>query len=70
MGAPKVGALGDIDIETCRDCGGTVKIIACIEDPVVIKKILTHLDEKASVTEKIRLPEYRVPPQSGVFERG
>jgi hypothetical protein len=31
-------------IETCRDCGGAVRIIACIEDPLVIEKILTHLD--------------------------
>ena len=23
-----------IDIETCSDCGGAVKVIACIEDPV------------------------------------
>ncbi len=27
-----------IDIETCVHCGGAVKIIACIEDPVVIGK--------------------------------
>lgn len=32
--SPKVGALGDIDVETCRACGGTVKVIASIEDPV------------------------------------
>jgi hypothetical protein len=42
--------------------------LACIEDPVVIKKILTHLDEKAAVTETIRLPYCRVPQQPGVFE--
>jgi hypothetical protein len=28
-----------IDIETCPACGGAVQIIACIEDPVVFKKI-------------------------------
>jgi hypothetical protein len=33
-----------IDIETCSKCGGTVKVIACIEDPVVIEKILTHVN--------------------------
>jgi hypothetical protein len=32
-----------LDVETCRVCGGTARVIACIEDPVVIKKILTHL---------------------------
>ena len=68
--AQRLKRVFNIDIETCPECGGTVKVIACIEDPVVIKKILTHLDEKAAVTETIRLPEYRAPPQPGVFELG
>jgi len=29
---------------TCAACGGAVWIIACIEDPEVIEKILAHLD--------------------------
>ena len=29
-----------IDIQTCPACGGAMRIIACIEDPVVIEKIL------------------------------
>ncbi len=33
-----------IDVETCRLCGSKMKIIAAIEDPQVIKKILEHLD--------------------------
>jgi hypothetical protein len=33
----------DIDIEHCPTCGGDLKIIAAIEDPIVIVKILTHL---------------------------
>jgi hypothetical protein len=32
----------DIDIENCPNCGGTLKIIAAIEDPPVIVRILTH----------------------------
>ncbi|MCC7082234.1 MAG: hypothetical protein IT530_16305 [Burkholderiales bacterium] len=32
----------DIDIERCA-CGGEPKILAAIEDPVVIVRILTHL---------------------------
>ena len=32
----------DIDIERCA-CGGRLKIIAAIEDPAVIVRILTHL---------------------------
>ena len=33
----------DIDIEHCPNCGGRLKIIAAIEDPPVIVKILSHL---------------------------
>jgi hypothetical protein len=33
----------DIDVSTCHLCGGKAKIIAAIEDPKVIKKILGHL---------------------------
>ena len=32
-----------IDIEMCEKCGGPVWIIASIEDPDVIQKILKHL---------------------------
>ena len=39
-----------IDIETCQTCGGAVRIIACIEDPVVIETILTHLDKPVAAT--------------------
>jgi hypothetical protein len=33
----------NIDVETCGACGGKMKIIAAVEDPQVIKKILDHL---------------------------
>ena len=32
-----------MDIEKCLKCGGPVRIIASIEDPDVIQKILQHL---------------------------
>ena len=32
-----------IDIEHCGVCGGTLRVIACIETPEVIERILTHL---------------------------
>jgi len=55
------------DIETCRACGGTAIVIACIEDSVVIEKILTHLNEKTLPLEASQLPESRAPPQAGLF---
>lgn len=57
----------NIDIETCRECGGAMKVIACIEDSVVIQKILNHLKEKGEHQETYRLPESRSPPQTSLF---
>jgi len=31
-----------IDIEHCRRCGGTLRVIASIEDPLLIERILSH----------------------------
>ena len=33
----------NIDVEICAECGGKARVIAAIEDPAVIRKILTHL---------------------------
>jgi hypothetical protein len=59
--AQRLKRVFDIDVETCAQCGGGVKVIACIEDPVVIKKILDHL-EKQAVPEQGQLPQSRAPP--------
>ncbi len=56
-----------IDVEKCRICGGTAKVIACIEDPVVIKKILTYREEKLPMRAALLLPDSRAPPQSSLF---
>jgi len=58
----------NIDIETCTECGGPVKVIACIEDPVVIKQILSQLKEKGESPDAIRLPGSRGPPQTTIFD--
>jgi hypothetical protein len=53
-----------IDIESCERCGGAVKIIACIEDPLVIEKILAHLErrDRASSTPTPRVRRRRTVP--------
>ena len=43
-------------------CGGDVWIIASIEDPAVIQKILAHLDGNATSAASGLLPECRAPP--------
>lgn len=59
----------NIDIDIRNSCGGPVKIIACIEDSVVIKRILTYLDTKAACGAFRRLPSYRAPLQAIVNVR-
>ena len=66
--AQRLKRVFNIDIETCKTCGGQVKIIACIEDPIVILKILDHLDTLAPTTDHNSLPEPRAPPQPGLFD--
>jgi hypothetical protein len=56
-----------IDVETCRVCGGTAKVIACIEDSVVIKTILIHIDAQAPKPSESVLPDSRAPPQASLF---
>ena len=66
--AQRLKRVVNIDIETCKTCGGHVKIIACIEDPVVIEKILTHLERKDASAAAPRLPPCRAPPQASLFD--
>jgi hypothetical protein len=70
--AQRLKRVFNIDIETCRECGGAMKVIAdtsdrCIEDPVVIQKILNHLKEKGEYQDAFRLPASRGPPQTSLF---
>jgi hypothetical protein len=46
-----------IDIEKCEKCGGPVRIIASIEYPDVIQKILKHLG-----LDQTEYPQNRSPP--------
>lgn len=59
------------DIETCQRCQGRVKVIACIEDPLVIEKILTHLKKQEAHAPRPEphalLQQERAPPQPRLF---
>ena len=66
--AQRLKQVFNIDIETCSQCGGDVRIIASIEDPAVINRILAHLDEKAATAAMTRLPQCRAPPATGWFD--
>ena len=60
--AKRLKRVFQIDVETCPKCGGSVKVIACIEDPPVIERILRHL---ASKDVPGLWPDSRAPPGPG-----
>jgi len=60
--AQRLKRVFNIDIETCKQCGGAVKVIACIEDPAVIKQILDHLQHHCVSVQPKPHPG-RTPPQ-------
>jgi hypothetical protein len=66
--AKRLKRVFNIDIETCDKCGGDVRIIASIEDPIVIGKILAHLNDKLSSVAIDLLPECRAPPLAELLE--
>jgi hypothetical protein len=51
-------------VEVCSLCGGSVRVIACIEDQDVIDRILTHLrhKERETLTRPLLTPPTRAPP--------
>ena len=42
-----------IDLDHCPHCGGTLKILAAIEDPTVIVALLTHLSLPARAPPRV-----------------
>ena len=53
-----------IEIDTCGRCGGKLKVIASIEEPEVIARILAHRQKTAPDSHQTELPlGARAPPQ-------
>jgi hypothetical protein len=52
-----------IEINTCTRCGGKLKVIASIEEPEVIARILAHLQKSVPDPRQAELPlGARAPP--------
>ncbi len=78
--AQRLKRVFDIDIETCNECGGDVRIIpkalaslagqalASIEDPAVIQKILAHLYNNIASAATALLPDCRASPSVCLFD--
>jgi hypothetical protein len=45
-----------IEIESCVRCGGKLEVIASIDEPQVIAKILAHLEKVAPDHDRPELP--------------
>jgi hypothetical protein len=61
-----------IEIDLCRRCGGKLRVIASIEDPAIIERILEHLGRDGGTVDpahprqaKRRRPQSRAPPEVG-----
>jgi hypothetical protein len=68
--AQRLKRVFDVDVDICDQCRGAGRllawVIACIEDPAVIKKIRDHLDSKAASSQPALLSERRAPSQPGL----
>lgn len=62
--AQRLKRVFNIDIEVCSCCGGSVKVIACVEDQDIIDRILAHLRKKEQSIPALPLlaPPTRAPP--------
>jgi len=58
--AQRLKRVFNIDVEICEHCGGRVKIIAAIEDAVVVRQILEHLDRRDN--QQPHSHDARAPP--------
>jgi hypothetical protein len=57
-----------IDIERCESCGGKVKIIASIEDPAVIGRILVHREQHSPAPATTAPVHHARAPPQGVLD--
>ncbi|WP_206613479.1 transposase [Parahaliea mediterranea] len=64
--AQRLKRVFSIDIKVCGRCGGTVRVIACIEDQEIIDTILAHLRDNELATSSLPLltPPSRAPPET------
>jgi len=64
--AQRLKRVFSIDIEVCGRCGGSVRVIACIEEQDVIDRILAYFrdQEEDTPAQPILAPPTRAPPET------
>jgi hypothetical protein len=60
--AQRLKRVFDIDVKSCVRCGGAVRVIASIEEPALIERILAHVRERGAKVEPARGPLSTGPP--------
>lgn len=56
-----------IEIEQCVRCAGALKVIASIEEPELIERILAHRRERGEEAGPTTSHGERAPPQTSLF---
>jgi hypothetical protein len=56
-----------IEIEQCVRCGGRLAVLASIEEPALIERILAHRRERREEEAPTASLGARAPPQSSLF---
>jgi ribosomal protein S27E len=56
-----------VEIEQCARCGGRLKVIASIEEPELIERILAHRRERGEEAAPMAALGARAPPQISLF---
>jgi hypothetical protein len=56
-----------IEIEPCARCGGRLRVIASIEQPELIARILAHRRGRGAPAAPVSSRGPRAPPQSALF---
>ena len=64
--AQRLKRVFNIDVEVCGRCGGSVRVVACIEDEDIIDRILAHLRKKRqeAPARPLQVPPTRAPPET------
>jgi len=60
--AQRLKRVFNIDVKTCNHCGGSVRIVASIEEPTAIRAILAHFAKHGAREKAHYRPAARAPP--------
>ena len=60
--AQRLKRVFNIDVTTCTHCGGSVRIVASIEEPAAIRAILAHFAKHGALEQAHYRPAARAPP--------